>query len=384
MVIVASSILVTLALAYAVTIVRLRNGFVRLCAASDKQPAGTGRRASVSVVVPARNEEASISDCLRSIFANRYPSFDVVLVDDGSTDNTAAIAAETALELDVSTRFRSITLEQDRRRGASHKKRAIETGIRSSSGEIILCTDADTVVGPEWIGTIAGCFDRGIDIVSGPVVYSTFSSFLGGSTALEMLGLVAVGAGGIANGRPNMCNGANLAYRRDAFERVEGFKSIDHISSGDDVLLMLKMAHEDPSAVAFCADPDASVTTRPADGLATFIQQRLRWASKGLSYGDARVSALAILVYVFHAGLLVGAIASFFWPDLLWTLLVALALKLLSEGMLLSSATSHFGYGQLMRYFLPAQLVQIPYVVVIGFLGVFGPGFVWKGRSLQQ
>jgi len=377
-----ASLLVSLAAVYASTLLWLLVGFKRAC----RRRVELDDRAAtpmVSVVVPARNEESNILVCLESIFANTYEPFEVIVVDDESEDATAAFAEQFRVEHGLGSRLRIVRVgKSDITTG--HKKRALGLGIGESRGEIIVTTDADSLVQPTWIRSLISMFDEEVDFVSAPVAYSEGRSFLGRAMALEMLGLVAVGGGGIALGYPNMCNGANLAYRRDAYDRVGGFASIDHLSSGDDTLLMLKISEGRPESVSFCCSLEALVTTRPAEGLKALVNQRLRWASKGLRYQNRNVTALAVLVYTLHAGLLLAAITAVFLPELWGAVIAAAILKIGSEALLVSAACRQFGRTYLMRGFVPAQFLQIPYVTIVGLLGVIGGGFSWKGRELAQ
>ncbi len=380
-------ILLALAGAYAFTLIWLRSGFRRACRirASTASTTNTGPHPTISVIVPARNEALNIVACVESIFANEYEGFEVVVVDDDSTDNTSELARSFGFERGLNDRLRVIQLKEPESGGTTgHKKRAIKAGIETSRSDIILTTDADSTVPKHWIRLLVQKFTEGVDFVSAPVAYREGRSILEQAIALEMLGLVAVGGGGISNGHPNMCNGANLAFRRRAFDRVDGFTSIDHLASGDDVLLMLKISADNPEGVRFCADRDALVTTQPARGWREFVNQRRRWASKGLNPGNAGVTAVGMLVYAFHAVLLFSVFAALLSPVLWPAVATAFALKLVSEGLLLHASCHHFGRLHLLRSFVPAQFLHIPYVVAIGFLAVFGRGFTWKGRELAR
>ncbi len=239
----------------------------------------------VTVIVPARDEAASIVACLDSIFAGDYPEdrFDVLVVDDLSRDATPDLVRRTMQrynriavpagfeEEDDAPRLRLIPMPENEDRARAHKKRAIEKGIEHARGEIILTTDADCIVPPRWIRRMTAPFDAETALVSGPVLYPT-----GGPAAdvaaLEFLGLVAVGAGAIGIGRPNLCNGANVAYRKAVFHDLGGFSGIDHLTSGDDELLMQKIAYTTDWRVRFCPAPDAAVLTAAPDGSARLLR----------------------------------------------------------------------------------------------------------------
>lgn len=349
----------------------------------------------VSVVVPARDEEACIGACLDAILANDYPEdrFEVIVADDLSEDRTAEIVRRTAARNPAAVpagfedeaappRLRLVQMPENAERTRAHKKRAIEKAIGEARGTIILTTDADCVVPPRWIRTMAETFDERTALVSGPVLYPT-----GGAAAdvaaLEFLGLVAVGAGAIGIGRPTLCNGANVAYRKDMFESLGGFSGIDHLTSGDDELLMQKIAYSTDWGVRFCPACEAAVLTEPPRSLSAFFEQRRRWASKGAHYPHPALVATILAIYTFYVSLLGGLLALLFVPGLAVPVLAAFALKVVPEAALLGPACRHVGRGRLMSYFLPAQLLHLPYIVAMGAAGALG-GYTWKGRRIER
>ena len=92
-----------------------------------------------------------------------------------------------------------------------------------------------------------------------------------------------------------MCNGANLAYQKDVFFEVGGFEGIDQVASGDDMLLMHKIQTRYPNEIMFLKSKDVIVTTRAAESLKEFINQRIRWASKADRYTDKKITAVSVI-----------------------------------------------------------------------------------------
>ena len=116
-----------------------------------------GRAAGVriTVLVPARNEEMNIGDCLASLAGQTYPRewWEVIVIDDHSTDGMAGIVK--GME---GVRYLSLAERNDGSELRAHKKRAIEAGVQEASGELIVTTDADCVFHPEWLKTIAAFY----------------------------------------------------------------------------------------------------------------------------------------------------------------------------------------------------------------------------------
>ena len=179
-----------------------------------------------------------------------------------------------------------------------------------------------------------------------------------------------------------MCNGANLAYEKKAFETVGGFAGIDQIASGDDMLLMHKIYMLNPQKVMYCLSPDTIVETKPAENLKAFFNQRIRWASKALVYHDKRIFYVLMLVYLLNALLLAFFIYSLVTTHLAPALIILILLKTMVELVFLVPVARFYKKTSLLLYFLPAQPFHILYTVIAGFLGQVG-SYEWKGRKLK-
>jgi cellulose synthase/poly-beta-1,6-N-acetylglucosamine synthase-like glycosyltransferase len=173
-------------------------------------------------------------------------------------------------------------------------------------------------------------------------------------------------------GYPFICNGANLAYRKTAFIRVKGFEGNKRFISGDDVFLMHKMKHEfGNEAIGFAKDKNALVKTYPAKSFLAFLDQRIRWASKSTGYRDPFAIATTIIVFVFNFILSVVFFAGFYHPGLFLLFAGFLALKSAADLSLMWIVTGFNGNRQLMKWYLPFQLVYPFYIFVAGIGSLF-------------
>lgn len=179
-----------------------------------------------------------------------------------------------------------------------------------------------------------------------------------------------------------MCNGANLAYRRDVFEEVNGFKGIDTIASGDDMLLMHKIWKRYPQRIAYLKSEQTIVKTMAAPTWKAFINQRIRWASKATYYDDTRIFAVLLLVYLFNLSFLVLLIAAFTNNCYLYALLIFWGFKTLIEYPFIKSVAQFFNKQSRLKYFFLFQPLHIGYTILAGFLGSFGR-YEWKGRQVK-
>lgn len=378
-------------------------------------PSGKGGfTTKISVLVPARNEAENIGVCLRSLLQQTYPAaqFQVIVIDDHSTDDTAAIVQqfvqgvvheqqEPGVRAATEGGSPSIVCLRlaDHNSGAgpvkAHKKFAIETGVRAATGDLIVTTDADCRFHPDWLQTIAGFYEAsGAKFIAAPV---RIGKSIGGrhSGAGDRLSLLAVfqtldfitlqGITGAAVYKRfhSMCNGANLAYEKKSFYEVDGFKGIDSIPSGDDMLLMHKIYKKYPGQVFFLKDPHAIVSTLPETRWKGFINQRVRWASKADRYDDKRIFWVLLLVYIVNLLFLGLLVASFWNLWYLWLLLILLVIKTAVEYPFVRSVAIFFRQQHLMVYFPFLQPMHILYTIVIGWLGKFG-SYRWKDRKINK
>lgn len=346
--------------------------------------AGSELRTPITVLIPARNEEVNIGNCLQSLAAQRYPRplFEVIVIDDHSTDATVAIVKGFG---GLEVRYLSLAGAPAAETVRAHKKFAIETGIGLATGELIVATDADCRFGPDWLLTLAACYEeKSAKFIAAPVrIEGAGQSLLTIFQTLDFITLQGITGAAVYKRVHSMCNGANLAYEKKAFFDAGGFAGIDHIPSGDDMLLMHKIALRDPERVFFLKSRQAIVSTRPETSWKGFFHQRIRWASKADRYDDKRIFWVLLLVYLVNLLFLALAIAAF-W-DLWWgfLLLVLLVAKTMVEYPFVSEVAAFFGQRKFMVYFPLLQPLHILYTLVAGWLGKFG-SYRWKDRKIVK
>ena len=346
-------------------------------------------RPFVSVVIAARNEEAFLEACLESLIDSTYPSdrFEIIVVDDNSEDGTYEVVESFSKRCESPLSIRALAMpgkeNRSRARVGGHKKQALDYGISESRGSIIALTDADCRVPREWLDLVVETFDDDTGFVAGPVVFPYGDSAFSRSVALEFMGLAGIHAGSIHAGRPVSCSGGNVAFRRAAFDEVGGYSGLEHLSSGDDEFLMLRIESHSSWDVRYCACEGAIVVTRAPETVRSFLRQRKRWASKVGFYEDRLISVMHVAVYLFVLSIPLVTLAAM-WDSRFWPILFfMLCAKIGAERWVLSAATRLFDGRSLLKYHLPAQPFQIAYVLWAGMAGLLGR-YVWKSRTLER
>ncbi len=358
----------------------------RISKGIDALSQGTGRRKStervnVSIVIPFRNESEVIGNLVDTVNLLDYPlsDYEVVFVDDDSTDDTAEIIAG-SMRYDNWKVIQSGKSEADR----AHKKNAVSEAISIAQGEIIFQTDADCKLPPNWIETMLSSFNENTAMVAGPVTFENEGSLFEKLQKLEYAGLSLAGAGLTGAQNPKICSAANLAFRKSVFIEVGGYKENLNLSSGDDELLMQKIAANTNYNINYCMDKEALVTTRSNESVKEFANQRKRWASKSLFYSDQLFIVRLVFIFLFYFSLLLLPLLSLFGnANSVFAFLVLLAGKTLIEFNVLKKGSGIFFSKRLLKYIILAEIVQIPYIVYASVAGIFG-GYKWKGREVKR
>ena len=338
------------------------------------------KRIFITVVIPVRNEAENIGFLLNDLDKQHFPheQFEVLIMDDGSTDRTAAIVRGLAAKSQVNLQLIALP-DTDT---PSPKKRAIETAIGHAKGNLIITTDGDCRVESGWLQSIAACYAAtGAKLISAPVTFSEERSVTDHLQTVEFASLIGSGASAIAAGYPSLCNGANLAYEKNAFIAVGGFEGVRHIASGDDEFLMHKIAAKYPGGVQFLKDPRAIVTTKAHNNWQAFFRQRKRWASKWKHYQSKTPLFLAIYIFACNFSLIVsgllyaiGLVDGYFFISLL-------SAKCLPEWLFLGSVLSFLKKPKSIFYIPVTQIIYPFYVCFFG-LAAQRPTYEWKGRRL--
>jgi glycosyltransferase involved in cell wall biosynthesis len=173
----------------------------------------------VSVVICAYNAEATMDACLASLQELRYPAFEVIVVDDGSTDRTGTIADG----------YEGIHVIHQENEGLSAAR---NVGIAASLGEIVAFTDSDCVVDPDWLHYLVATFlATGLPAVGGPNLPPPEDSVVAACVAASPGGPLHVLLDDL---EAEHIPGCNMAFRREVLEEIGGFDPI-YRAAGDDV-----------------------------------------------------------------------------------------------------------------------------------------------------
>ena len=335
----------------------------------------------VSVVIPAKNEKDNIDKLIRDLLMQTYDetNYEIILVDDESSDITPNIC-RTYAEKHSNIKFLS-TAGIDS--PLKFKKRPLDIGIRNSMGEIILLTDADCRVQPEWIESMVSFFNEDTGMVIGHSNIASAKTVREGIEALDFL-MLSGGARSSAQLQiPLACTGQNLAYRKSVYNECGGFNSFAEATGGDDVLLLQQIKHKTSYHVIGANDPKSYVLTSPSPNWESFLSQRIRWASDSAQIKNLDPFFFGIIFVTFLVNLfpVIIIFTLFFSSAGLAPLEKGLVVKFIVEGAFMMKSTDVFNRADLRKYFALWFVFQMPYIVAMGILSTGKNKISWGGRN---
>ena len=206
----------------------------------------TDKRPGVSVIVYAKNDAEHLEVFLSSILSQNYPDFDVIVVNDGSTDETRDVV--TRLESEYDNLYQ--TYIPDEARSLSRKKLALTVGIKAAKHDIVMLTNANCEPeGSDWLTYMMRNFVEGVDIVAGYAYIDGEGQRKRRYVAYDRLMFTLRYVSYILLHKTYMAEGYNLAYRKDLFFRNKGFSKHLNLHYGDDDLFINEVATADNTRI---------------------------------------------------------------------------------------------------------------------------------------
>jgi len=340
------------------------------------KPFGDGEKSSFSIIIPVRNEEENIPSVLHDLQNQTMDKskFEVIIVDDFSTDDTSKILQNIAKSSDLNLKILHLSDPQ-----VHGKKNALTRGIAEAGNEIILTTDADCRLGERWIESYIYAFTPETQIVAGPVALEGDGLF-SDMQRTEFAGLIGFGGVTLASDNPSMCSGANLAFKKEAFEEVGGYQGNIEIPSGDDEFLLYDIMNKYPKSGRFLKSEYGTVRTRTQPTFKSFRNQRSRWISKWKHNKNWKLRLIAVLIFTDYL-LFLLAIAGTIFGHFTFAFLVAIfAVRLAANYSLLKQVSNFLNHSNVFGPLLLLQLFYPVHVLVMGIGSLFGK-YTWKGRS---
>jgi cellulose synthase/poly-beta-1,6-N-acetylglucosamine synthase-like glycosyltransferase len=330
----------------------------------------------VSVIVAARNEERTIGSVLECLSQQTYAHYELIIVNDRSTDNTAAIISDFQKKNPAIKRIDIAIVPSD----MPAKKNALRAGIKASKGDIFCFTDADCFPPHSWLKELVEQFEPEVGLVAGYSPYTIPSNKTIMNGILEKLFFMFIAyeefraaiwsSGAIGWSLGWLCTGRNLAYRRKVYDEVGGFEKIKQSISGDDDLFLQLVRRQTNWKIRYRTTKESFVPTVPPADFLSFVEQRKR------HFSASKVFTFPMMLFFFFYHL--ANFLLFFSPLLfifhllsIQFVVACIGIKLFADTLLVFSSARTFYGSTYCRLFVLMEVFYFLYNSLIGPLGIF-------------
>jgi len=357
---------------------RYMNGVLRLRSNINKDKISfLTDQPPVSVIICAKDEADNLRQYLPLILQQNYPDFEVIVINDGSTDETETLLNNLCVEYqNLRTTFVPVGV-----RNRSTKKLGLTLGIKAAKNDLLLFTDADCM--PEdsmWVSRMARNFTPETDFILGYGAYLHKKGFLNRLITFDTLFIALQYMGMAISGKPYMGVGRNLAYRKETFYAHKGFASTLNLISGDDDLFVNQSGNSKNTKVEI--SPDSITWSEPNTTFSGWFYQKERHLSVSSYYKFS--SKFRLSLEPFTRGLFYAAmILSFVVGNLITMIATAtlLLIRLILQLIILNKSAKHFGERKYI-FLLPIFDIFLPlvnlYILTIGRTTSKGKSVRWK------
>lgn len=373
----ASFLLVLLGLATGIQAIYWGIIFTRLHRDTDLQPrtVSADKQPPVSVVICAKNEAEQLAAFLPQVLEQQYSSFEVIVVNDNSTDDSWAILHR--LKADY-PHLIPIQYSDTAKVG---KKKVLAKGIAHAQHNILLLTDADCVPkSSSWLAQMVAPFEQSkVEIVLGYSPYKHNRSFLNQCIQYETTLTALLYLSFALWGYPYMGVGRNLAYRKSLFTQHGGFLAHEHIASGDDDLFIASAATAQNTTIVF--HPNASCISLPPLSWQAWYQQKKRHLSTGKYYAPEHQLRLGLFSGSYLVFYVVLILLLIFYPKLGVLLLFFYFFRLLLQFYVIISLSFYTKTPFLMLILPLLDLFYFSYLVFFSLFIFVNPTIQWKTNN---
>ncbi|MSP64664.1 MAG: glycosyltransferase [Ignavibacteria bacterium] len=334
---------------------------------------------SITVIIPVRNEENNILECVNSLLLQTYPKFkyQIIIVDDHSTDSTIS-KLETILPND---NIQILKVPNDV--NSSSKINALTYGINHSTSEIILTIDADCIAPNTLIESHAKLYDEWTSLITGATTFEIRNnSFLENIQALEYAGHNSLLCAVIGKRKLFTANGSNMSFRRNVFELVNGFKNLPISQSGEDTFFAQKVFKLKSYKIKYLLSDEALVISKPAPSWMIYLKQRARWVYQTSNF-ELETLPFLVITFLFYLCIIICTIFSLYYRNIIPTLLYLFLAKLLTDLFFLFPYLKKLKLFNLLKYFIFAEIIHMPLTILSVFMGyIFN--ISWKDRNYSK
>lgn len=328
----------------------------------------------VSVIICARNEEKNLQKNLPLILNQNYKTFEVIVVNDASEDNSKNVLDELKKKYN---HLKVLTISKEEKK-TDGKKQALDLAIWSSKYEWLLLTDADcTPISPDWIGLMADNFTSNKAIVLGYSPYKKNNSFVNWFIRYDTFYTALQYFSFTLNKMPYMGVGRNMAYRKSLYINSEGFKNHMQFICGDDDLFVNQVADKNNTVIEI--SKDSFMISEPKKTFMELIIQKKRHLGAGKYYKNNHKIVLGIVIlsqFLFYYGFCVLLIISIVKLKLI---LMIFIVRYFVQLIVLIRISKLLNESILFLLFLPLlEFLYLAFEILVYFSNLFIPKYKWR------
>lgn len=333
---------------------------------------GFASKPFVTILVAARNEKFNIAACIESLKSLLYDKelLEIILINDNSDDETLDIMSEKTAGLQ---HFRILDTKDCPAGTLRGKTRALDFGFSNARGSLIMMTDADCTIRPDWVDETVKYYDNNTGMICGFTRIKHIHTVFTGLQSLDWIYLQAIAVSGAGINSPLSCIGNNLSVSRKAYEASGGYSNLSYSITED--LSLLRAVYKKNFTIKYPVNPKMTAETEGCPNIRELYRQKKRWFRGGAGI-NALGYLLGLLLYAMNAVLVSG----FLYMDAAHYLLVVF-LKLVSELMIIIPLYKRLEFRNLMMFFPLFQLYFAAYGLLLPFTFLSGKKVHWKGRS---
>lgn len=326
----------------------------------------------VSVIISAHNEDFNLQKNLPVILEQKYPNFEVVVVNHASNDNTFDVLRDLQFKYN---NLNVVTIKQDLN-FFKGKKFPLSIGIKSAKHEILLLTDADCKPNSDhWIEKMVSNYNAETELVLGYGPYNKSKGFLNMLIRYDTIMIALQYFSFALIGMPYMGVGRNLSYRKSTFYKNKGFTSHYSISSGDDDLFVKQVATKRNTKIE--VSEKSFMYSEPKNKFIDWVKQKQRHLSTGKAYSNhfkILLGSFSISQILFYVTLLI----LIFGGKLLISALSVMLITLISRLFIQKKAASRLGENQILLFSLFGDILYVMLLPVITIISLIRKPSSWK------
>ncbi|MGB9696757.1 MAG: glycosyltransferase [Ignavibacteria bacterium] len=332
----------------------------------------TPSKKKVTVVVAARNEEENIIACIKSLKALDYEPelLQIIIVNDSSTDNTLNLIKSHTHNY---SQFKIIEISETSNTRLKGKLNALNEALKVATGEIIMLTDADCVVPPDWVRETVKYYTDNVGMVCGYTRIEEGKSLFSKLQTLDWLYLQSLAAYSSGINQTLSSIGNNLSYSKAAYETIGGYENIK-ISITEDLALLRAIGSTGKYKILYPINYRRMVTTKPCKNIKELIRQKKRWFRGGFGINMLGY-ILGVIMYITNFVLLTGFL--YLAPE---SYLLLVAVKFISDLLIILPPYFLLKFRKLILHFFFFEIYFAIYGVLLPFTFIGGTKVIWKER----